>query len=52
MAGFPVYLHELLEDSSVHLPHYEPPPRVSVTQSPAEVILIIIINNDRDSSSH
>ncbi|XP_048838184.1 transmembrane protein 199 isoform X2 [Brienomyrus brachyistius] len=25
--GFPVYLHELLEDSSVHLPHYEPPPR-------------------------
>ncbi|XP_060799944.1 transmembrane protein 199 [Neoarius graeffei] len=25
--GYPVYLHELLEDSTLHLPKVEPPPR-------------------------
>lgn len=29
-AGYPVYLHDLLEDSMLHLPKVEPPPRVSV----------------------
>lgn len=27
--GYPVYLHELLEDSVLYLPKVEPPPRVS-----------------------
>ncbi|XP_036392142.1 transmembrane protein 199 [Megalops cyprinoides] len=26
-SGYPVYLHELLEDSSIYLPHVEQPPR-------------------------
>lgn len=43
--GHPFYLHEVLEDSSLHLPEVVKPPRVSETmdmQSMSYWIIIII----------